>query len=68
MIKTRLAEDILLEQTPTHFHVQFDTLCRVISSAVLGGGFTGAGYILNLKVAKQPAASMLCLVNYWHAS
>ena len=56
-IKTkRLTEKILLEQTPNHIHVQFETPYQVISSAVLGGGFTDASHILNLKVAKQSAA------------
>jgi len=50
----RLAENILLEQTPNHVHVQFDSPYYVISSAVLNGGFTEASHILNLKVAKQP--------------
>jgi adenosylcobinamide amidohydrolase len=50
----RLAENILLEQTPNHIHVQFDTPHPVISSAVLNGGVVEASHILNLKVAKQP--------------
>jgi adenosylcobinamide hydrolase len=50
----RLTEKIVVEQTPNHIHVQFDTPYYVISSAVLNGGFTEARHILNLKVAKQP--------------
>jgi len=34
----RLTEKIIVEQTPNHLHVQFDTPHPVISSAVLGGG------------------------------
>ena len=50
IITERLLEKIILEQTPNHLHVQFDTPYQVISSAVLGGGFVEASHILNLKV------------------
>ena len=50
----RLAEKILLEQTPNHIHVQFDFPYQVTSSAVLNGGFVDTSHILNLKVQKQP--------------
>ena len=53
--KERLTDKILVEQTPNHLHVQFDTPYQVISSGVLGGGFVEASHILNLKVAKQSA-------------
>ena len=46
----RLTDKIIVEQTPNHLHVQFDTPYQVISSAVLGGGFVEASHILNLKV------------------
>jgi adenosylcobinamide amidohydrolase len=55
MITQRLTNKILVEQTPDHLHVQFETPYQVISSAVLGGGFTEASHILNLKVEKQLA-------------
>jgi adenosylcobinamide amidohydrolase len=54
----RLTAKIILEQTPDHLHVQFDTGYRVLSSAVLNGGFVEASHILNLKVAKQAAVSI----------
>ncbi|MBW2478868.1 MAG: adenosylcobinamide amidohydrolase [Deltaproteobacteria bacterium] len=54
----RLTAKILLEQTPDHLHVQFDTGYRVLSSAVLNGGFVEASHILNLKVAKHTAGSI----------
>ncbi len=53
MITKRLTKKILVEQTPDHLHVQFDTPYQVISSAVLGGGFTEASHILNVKVEKN---------------
>ena len=53
MITERLTEKILVEQTPDHVHVQFDTPYSVISSAVLGGGAADASHILNLRVEKQ---------------
>ena len=53
MITIRLTEKILVEQTPDHVHVQFDTPYPVISSAVLGGGVADASHILNLRVEKQ---------------
>ena len=55
MTTKRLTKKILVEQTPDHLHVQFDSPCQVISSAVLGGGFAEADHILNLKVEKHPA-------------
>ena len=55
ILKERLTEKIIVEQTPNHLHVQFDTPYQVISSAVLGGGFVEASHILNLKVEKQSA-------------
>ena len=57
----RLTEKIIVEQTPNHLHVQFDTPHPVISSAVLGGGFVEASHILNLKVEKQSAGLNLTL-------
>ena len=77
IVTERLTDKILVEQTPDHIHVQFDTPYQVISSAVLGGGFAQAGHILNLKVEKQsavkntdfkPPAAVLsgyCLKNNW---
>jgi hypothetical protein len=45
IITKRLTEKIVVEQTPNHIHVQFDTPYQVISSAVLNGGFTeGSGF------------------------
>jgi len=55
MTTKRLTKKILVEQTPDHIHVQFDSPCQVISSAVLGGGFAEADHILNLKVEKHLA-------------
>ena len=54
----RLTDRISVERTPHHIHVQFDTPYQILSSAVLGGGFTEASHILNLKVAKQTQGSI----------
>ena len=53
MITKRLTKNILVELTANHLHVQFDTAYQVTSSAVLGGGFTEASHILNVKVEKN---------------
>ncbi len=53
MIQQNLAKGMLLECTTNHIHVQFDTPHRVISSAVLNGGFVKARHILNLNVRDQ---------------
>ena len=55
LVTERLTDQIIVEQTPNHLHVQFETPHPVLSSAVLSGGFAEASHILNLKVAKQPA-------------
>ncbi len=39
-----------LEHTPDYVHLKFSKPHRVISSAILNGGFTHADHILNLKV------------------
>ncbi len=42
--------DYLVEHTPNYVHLQMVKPCRILSSAVLNGGFTEAEHILNLKV------------------
>ena len=42
-------------KTENHIHVALKPAVRVLSSAVLGGGFVKADHIVNLKVAKNPA-------------
>lgn len=41
--------------TPDHVRVSFPSPCRVLSSAVLNGGYTRADHILNMRVAKNHA-------------
>lgn len=49
-----LIPGVLLEHTADHVHLEFDAPFRVLSSAVLNGGFFLASHYLNLRVAKQP--------------
>lgn len=49
----RLTPDICLTHTPAHLHLRFAQPLRVLSCAVLKGGFTQADHLLNLKVPKR---------------
>ncbi|WP_147818693.1 adenosylcobinamide amidohydrolase [Salidesulfovibrio onnuriiensis] len=42
-----------IEHTADHVHVALDRPRRILSSAVLGGGFTRASHILNLRVEEN---------------
>ena len=53
-----LMEGVYLSKTHGHVHVHCDTSHRVVSSAVLNGGFTRATDFLNLKVQKQAASRL----------
>jgi adenosylcobinamide hydrolase len=48
-----LMEGVYLSTTHNHVHVHCDASHRVVSSAVLNGGFTRATDFLNLKVERQ---------------
>jgi adenosylcobinamide amidohydrolase len=48
-----LMEGVYLSKTHDHVHVHCDASHRVVSSAVLNGGFTRATDFLNLKVERQ---------------
>ncbi len=50
MIRKNLAKHIALEHTHAHVHIDFDIPHRVVSSAVLNGGFVEADNIVNVKV------------------
>jgi adenosylcobinamide hydrolase len=47
-----VGEGVSLEHTPDHIHLEFETQRRVLSSAVLNGGFRQANHFLNMKVPK----------------
>jgi len=49
-----LIPGVLLEHTADHVHLHFTSSHRVMSSAVLNGGYCMARHYLNLRVAKQP--------------
>ena len=48
-----LAQGVVLEQTPDHIHIAFDRPRRVLSSAVLNGGFCQASHYVNMRVPKR---------------
>lgn len=48
-----IAEGVTLEQTPDHIHLGFEKPQRVLSSAVLNGGFYQANHFLNMRVPKH---------------
>ncbi len=47
-----LGEGVTLEQTSDHIHLAFDQPWRVLSSAVLNGGFCQVNHFLNMRVPK----------------
>jgi len=53
-----IAEGVTLEQTPDHIHLEFEKPHRVLSSAVLNGGFYQANHFLNMRV--PPRDSQHC--------
>ena len=53
-----VAEGVTLEQTPDHIHLEFEKPHRVLSSAVLNGGFYQANHFLNMLV--PPSYSQHC--------
>jgi adenosylcobinamide amidohydrolase len=53
MSETVLTTGILLDHTADHIHVELDTPCPIVSSAVLNGGLVKANHILNLNVKNQ---------------
>lgn len=62
-----IGEGVTLEQAPDHIHLEFEQPRRVLSSAVLNGGFSHARHFLNMKVSKQcpfaledPAITLEC--------
>jgi adenosylcobinamide amidohydrolase len=46
-----------IERNHAGVHVTFSSPCRVLSSAVLNGGFIEASHIFNMKVDKNPGGS-----------
>ena len=48
-----ITEGVTLEQTSDHVHLEFDKPQRVLSSAVLNGGFYQANHFLNMRVPKH---------------
>ncbi len=75
MIQT-ITDQARYEQTDNHIHIDFRTPHRVISSAVLNGGFSEARHILNLKVPKHsdtpetPSATLTqyCINEGWEGT
>lgn len=73
-MKTILTKDATVNHASNHIHITFDMPHRVLSSAVLNGGFTLANYIVNLKVPKSvvcPSAPQQTILSYceeanWH--
>ncbi|MCP4630081.1 MAG: adenosylcobinamide amidohydrolase [bacterium] len=53
MSETVLTAGVLLDRTADHIHVELDTPCSIVSSAVLNGGLVKANHILNLNVKNQ---------------
>jgi len=51
---TLLQQNVLLDRSPEHVRVVFESPCPVLSSAVFNGGWTTADAVLNLKVPKRP--------------
>lgn len=48
-----VGDGVMLEQTPDHVHLAFDRPRRVLSSAVLNGGFSHVSHFLNMKVSTE---------------
>ena len=53
-----LMEGVYLSKTHGYVHVHCDTSHRVVSTAVLNGGFTRATDFLNLKVERQAESGL----------
>jgi len=56
LLTSRLAGKYTIEYTTEHVHIAFEHPHRVLSSAVLNGGFAEADHIVNLKVQKSTPA------------
>jgi adenosylcobinamide amidohydrolase len=48
-----IGDGVMLEQTPNHVHLAFEQPQRVLSSAVLNGGFAQASHFVNMKVSTE---------------
>ena len=53
-----IAEGVTLQQTSDHIHLEFEKPQRVLSSAVLNGGFYQANHFLNMRVPKRCPLSL----------
>ena len=53
-----IAEGVTLQQTSDHIHIEFEKPQRVLSSAVLNGGFYQANHFLNMRVPKRCPLSL----------
>ncbi len=66
-----LTQQATLEHTQNHLHIDFKVPHKIISSAVLNGGFMFANHLLNMKVAKDSSANEspdITLSNYCSAA
>jgi adenosylcobinamide amidohydrolase len=66
-----LTQQATLEHTQNHLHIDFKGPHKIISSAVLNGGFISANHLLNMKVAKDSSANEppdITLSNYCSAA
>jgi iron complex transport system ATP-binding protein len=48
-----IGDGVILEQTPSHVHLAFQQPRRVLSSAVLNGGFSLVSHFVNMKVSTE---------------